>query len=99
QEKGGTYTAAAPSSAGMQKTEYFTAPASAAARQWDGWGTALKPAHEPIVLARKPLSERNVAANVLRWGTGALNVDGCRIGFESESDLKAQDRAFTPGSS
>jgi site-specific DNA-methyltransferase (adenine-specific) len=45
----------------------------------DGYGTALKPAFEPIVLARKPLSERNVAANVQRWGTGALNIDGCRI--------------------
>lgn len=49
------------------------------ARRWQGWGTALKPAFEPIVLARKPLSERTVAANVLRWGTGALNIDGCRI--------------------
>jgi len=50
-----------------------------AARQWQGFGTALKPAWEPIVLARKPLSEGTVAANVLKWGTGALNVDGCRI--------------------
>src|SRR4029077_13732367 len=56
-----------------------TAPATAAARQWEGWGTALKPAWEPICLARKPLSEKTVAANVLRWGTGAINVDGCRI--------------------
>lgn len=45
----------------------------------DGFGTALKPAMELIALARKPLSERTIAANVLRWGTGALNVDGCRI--------------------
>ncbi len=44
-----------------------------------GWGTALKPANEPIVLARKPLSEKTVAANVLKWGTGALNIDGSRI--------------------
>jgi site-specific DNA-methyltransferase (adenine-specific) len=57
----------------------ITAPATDAARQWEGWGTALKPACEPIVLARKPLSERTVASNVLRWGTGAINVDGCRI--------------------
>lgn len=57
----------------------ITAPGSEAARQWQGWGTALKPAWEPIVLARKPLSEKSVAANVLRWGTGALNIDGCRI--------------------
>lgn len=57
-----------------------SAPATDAARQWFGWNVALKPAFEPIVLARKPLSEPNVAANVLRWGTGAMNVDGCRIG-------------------
>jgi site-specific DNA-methyltransferase (adenine-specific) len=50
--------------------------------QGDGWGTALKPAFEPIVLARKPLSEKTVAANVLKWGTGAINVDGCRVGTE-----------------
>ena len=49
------------------------------AKQWDGWGTALKPACEPICLARKPLSEATVAANVLRWGTGAINIDGCRV--------------------
>jgi len=47
--------------------------------EWNGWGTALKPANEPIVLARKPLSEATVAANVLRWGTGALHIDGCRV--------------------
>jgi site-specific DNA-methyltransferase (adenine-specific) len=46
---------------------------------WEGWGTALKPAHEPIVLARKPLSEKTVADNVLEWGTGGINIDGCRI--------------------
>jgi hypothetical protein len=55
-----------------------TAPATASARQWQGWGTALKPALEPITLARKPL-EGTVAANVLKWHTGALNVDGCRV--------------------
>jgi site-specific DNA-methyltransferase (adenine-specific) len=50
--------------------------------EWIGWGTALKPAFEPIVLARKPMSEKSVAANVLRWGTGALNIDACRVGNE-----------------
>jgi site-specific DNA-methyltransferase (adenine-specific) len=68
----------------------LTAPATDAARQWAGWGTALKPACELIVLARKPLSEGTVAANVLRWGTGAINVDGCRVasndGFEKAWD-------------
>lgn len=55
-----------------------TAPAGDASRQWQGWGTALKPAHEPIVVARKPLIG-TVTANVLAHGTGAINVDGCRI--------------------
>lgn len=53
-------------------------PATDAARQWDGWGTSLKPAHEPIVVARKPFAG-TVASNVLEHGTGALNVDGCRV--------------------
>lgn len=58
-----------------------TAPATDAARQWDGWGTALKPALEPIVLARKPL-DGTVAANIQAHGTGALNIDGCRVASE-----------------
>ena len=53
-------------------------PITPAAQQWDGWGTALKPAHEPMVLARKPL-EGTVADNVLTWGTGGLNIDGTRV--------------------
>ncbi len=57
----------------------LTAPATPDAERWQGWGTALKPAFEPVVVARKPL-EGTVAANVLAWGTGALNVDGCRVG-------------------
>ena len=57
-----------------------SAPATPEAVQWDGWGTALKPAFEPIVLARKPLAEKTVARNVLAHGTGAINVDACRIG-------------------
>lgn len=57
----------------------ITAPATPAAQQWDGWGSALKPAHEPVVLARKPLGEKTLAANVLKHGTGAINVDGCRV--------------------
>lgn len=52
---------------------------SAEAQQWQGWGSALKPAQEPICLARKPLSEDGIARNVLKWGTGALNIDACRI--------------------
>ena len=57
----------------------ITAPATEAARQWQGWGTALKPALEPITVARKPLVG-TVAENVLAHGTGALNIDGCRVG-------------------
>ena len=53
-------------------------------KKWDGWGTALKPANEPIVLARKPLSEKTVVDNVLKYGTGVLNIDGCRIGTEEK---------------
>ena len=49
---------------------------------WEGWGTALKPANEPICVARKPLSEKTVAKNVLKWGTGGINIDDCRIGNE-----------------
>jgi len=58
----------------------FTAPATLEAQRWQGWGTALKPAHEPIVVARKPLTG-TVANNVLEWGTGALNIDGSRVGI------------------
>ncbi len=63
------------------KTHNVTTPATDLARQWDGWGTALKPAWEPIVLARKPISEKSVAANVAVYGTGGLNIDACRIGL------------------
>jgi DNA modification methylase len=61
-------------------------PVTDIARQWDGWGTALKPAWEPIVLAQKPLLDDNVAKNVLRWGNGALNVDGCRVPIVDAAD-------------
>jgi site-specific DNA-methyltransferase (adenine-specific) len=59
-------------------------PVTAEAQRWSGWGTALKPAHEPIVVARKPLVG-TVAGNVLEHGTGALNIDGCRIGTEKRT--------------
>jgi hypothetical protein len=60
----------------------ITAPATAEAEVWDGWGTALKPAHEPIVLARKPLVG-TVANNVLVHGVGGINIDGCRVGVRN----------------
>ena len=61
-------------------TVEITAPATDDAKKWAGYGTALKPSQEPAVLARKPL-EGTVAENVLRWGTGGINVDGCRIAY------------------
>ena len=67
----------------------ITAPATPAAQAWSGFGTALKPAFEPICLARKPLSEKTVAANVLKWGTGAINIDGCRVGDEARHNASA----------
>jgi DNA modification methylase len=72
----------------ISDTLAITAPATPEAQQWAGWGTALKPALEPITLARKPL-EGTVAANVLRHGTGGLNVDGCRVGTERLPSMAA----------
>jgi len=57
----------------------ITTPATDEAQQWSGWGTALKPAHEPIVMARKPI-DGTVANNVLKHGVGGINIDGCRVG-------------------
>jgi len=65
--------------------------------EWEGWGTALKPAHEPIIMARKPLSEKTIVENVLKHGTGAIDIDGCRIPT-SEEDQQATLRANTPNS-
>lgn len=59
------------------------------AKQWQGWGTALKPASEHWILIRKPISEKTVAKNVLKHGTGAINIDGSRIQYVSEKDLEA----------
>jgi DNA modification methylase len=75
----------------------ITAPATEAAKQWSGWGTALKPAMEPITVARKPLIG-TVAANVLEHGTGAINVDGCRVGHD-DCLPKMTGKAILGGSS
>jgi DNA modification methylase len=61
---------------------------------WEGWGTAIKPAVEPICVARKPLSEKSVAENVLKWGTGGLNIDASRIGNEVRQN---QQKNFANG--
>lgn len=58
---------------------------------WSGWGTALKPAIEPIILARKPLAQQSVASNVLEHGTGALNIDACRIGTNGRHKHSGED--------
>lgn len=92
-DKGGTY--------GVQvgtvppKTVNVTGPGSPEAALWDGYGTALKPAHEPILLARKPL-DGPVAENVTRWGCGALDIDGCRVGTEGGTKKQVTQRG-APG--
>lgn len=68
--------------------EYITEATTDDAKQYEGWGTALKPATEPICVARKPLCG-TVAENVLKYGTGGINIDGCRIEFESDEDLQS----------
>ena len=72
------YGSGFPKSLNIGKAIDKQAGATPEAKQWDGWGTALKPAHEPIVLARKPL-DGTVANNVLVHGTGGINIDGCRV--------------------
>ena len=87
-------------SLGVYQSQFeATSPATPAAKQWDGWGTALKPAHEPMVLARKPLIG-TVANNVLTYGTGGLNIDASRVEGEVPSVPMAEwTRSGTTGSS
>ncbi len=77
--------------AGGQMVVPVTAPATDEAKQWEGWGTALKPALEPITVARKPFAG-TVANNVLKHGTGAINVDGCRVGNEVRFNAPAGNK-------
>jgi DNA modification methylase len=77
-----------------QAAGQITAPATPEAQQWDGWGTALKPALEPITVARKPF-KGTVAANVLEHGTGAINIDGCRIDADI-SEMEGRSGRSTP---
>jgi site-specific DNA-methyltransferase (adenine-specific) len=74
----------------------ITAPSTPEAQTWQGWGTALKPAFEPVIVARKPI-EGTVANNVLKWGTGGLNIDGSRIGTETISTHNAPKGSFAGG--
>lgn len=79
------------------KWKEITAPGTDEAKQWSGWGTALKPAHEPICVARKPLSG-TVAENVLTHSTGALNIDGCRIEGRERTDYGLTNSSRSQGS-
>jgi site-specific DNA-methyltransferase (adenine-specific) len=81
---------------GGYEVRSITAPATDSARQWSGWGTALKPAWEPIIVARKPLVG-TVAANVTRYGTGALNIDGCRLPIEGVAGVWGAKQAASIG--
>lgn len=85
---GQQYRAATGRDEGYSFGESFdiTAPATLAATLWEGWGTGLKPAHEPICVARKPMQAPTVAANVLAWGVGGINIDGCRIPVDPVAD-------------
>lgn len=95
----GVYETSSGWSAGNRSAD-ITAPATPGAEQWEGWGTALKPAHEPIIVARKPFTG-TVANNVLTHGTGALNIDATRVDVPGgrpllEGDYKATDNnAYT----
>lgn len=64
----------------------ITAPATLAAQLWAGWGTGLKPAHEPVCVARKPMTAKTVADNILQWGVGGINIDGCRVPIDPVAD-------------
>lgn len=90
---GNDYEATAP---GSKRVDVVTAPATDEAQQWDGWGTALKPGHEPILLARKPFGS-TIVENLAKHGVGAINVDGCRVDYVSEVDRQtAQTNALGP---
>jgi len=71
----------------MMAQKLETTPTSDIAKQWNGWGSALKPAWEPIIMCRKSL-EGTIANNVQKWGTGAINIDGCRVAYQSKSDYE-----------
>lgn len=87
-EKGVGYLADVANRNNVKQFGYGTETITKGESEWEGWGTALKPANEPICLARKPLSEKSIAENVLKHGTGAINIDGCRVNFQNEEDRK-----------
>jgi len=82
-----------------QKHSSITAPATAQAKEWHGWGTNLKPAFEVAVLCRKPISERNIALNVLKHRCGGLNIDACRFKYHDKCWIgpKAMHKGYPNG--
>jgi hypothetical protein len=84
----------APEYNGERRDVAITTAHTAEAQAWEGWGTALKPAFEPIIVARKPL-RGTVAANVVAFGTGAINIDACRIPFASDEDRATATQTAT----
>jgi hypothetical protein len=91
------YSTGFPKSPDVSKAMGKAGASADTSRRWLGWGTALKPAHEPIVVARKPFGG-TVASNVLSHGTGAINIGGCRVKYASASDLETA-KAKNPGRS
>ena len=79
---------------GIQEEWDITAPSTKLAEKWDGWKsqTGLKPAHEPILMVNKPFSESTIVDNVLKWGTGAINIDACRIPFQNQADVEQRQK-------
>jgi DNA modification methylase len=86
-----------PSASGVEVKDREPIKHSKGQSDWEGWGTALKPANEPICVARKPLSEKSVAENVLKWGTGGINIDGCRVETNRENE-RQYDKEAASGS-
>ena len=82
QRSGGNDFAKMVGSTSQGREEVIYNTATEEAKLWEGWGTALKPANEPIVVARKPISEKTIAENVLKWGTGGINIDDCRVEYD-----------------
>ena len=82
-DKGVGYTADPANKNNKAVFGYGTETVTKGHSEWEGWGTALKPAHEPIVMARKPI-EGSIVDNVLKHGTGGINIDGCRVAYVSD---------------
>lgn len=83
-----------PKSRNLAKMDFAGTEAAA---EWDGWGTALKPAHEPICMARKPLAEKTVGENVISHGTGAINIDACRVHSHDSEGYAYTVQRMAPG--